>query len=291
MDIMIPMGVKDFYIVQKNIANVNKFFDYETIYLVANKNTFPFFKKSFLSKNRVVLVDENSMVPGLSFDSVKQAIDKKNLDDPYYGWYFQQFLKIAFARTQCAKEDYLIWDADTIPLRHIDFKQNGLYLFNLKPEYHVPYFDCIRKILGLEKVVKGSFITEHIVVNTAIMNEMLDKIESAGGTIFFEAIINSLEKSVKCGFSEYETYGTYIFSKYPQKVKERKLATFRHAGKLYSRGVSKKELAYLGTRFDTASFEAGHHPRNFHVVQDIMFRLKSKIFMARYALRLKRLSR
>lgn len=287
MDVVIPVGLKDFYIVQKNIANINKFFDYENIYVISDKNSFSFFEKTFLEKNRVVLIGENDVSPGLSFQSVKALIDKKGLVYPSYGWYFQQFLKILFARSKWAKNEYLIWDADTIPLRHIDFKENDVYLFNLKEEHHIPYFDSIKKILGLEKAVAKSFITEHIVVDVAIMKEMLDKIEQNCGETVWEAIINCQPQDVKFGFSEYETYGTYIYSTYPNKVKFRDLKTYRDAGCKYGRGISKRNLEKLGKEYDTASFEAGHHPRGIHAASDIFFRIKQKIFRLRLAKKIK----
>lgn len=48
---------------------------------------------------------------------------------------------MGFALTPFAKEEYLVWDADTIPLNHLNFKDVGAkYLFMPKTEHHDPIF-------------------------------------------------------------------------------------------------------------------------------------------------------
>lgn len=48
-----------------------------------------------------------------------------------YGWYLQQFIKIEFFRRFGIGERFLIWDADIVPLRPIDFfdSQGGPIFF------------------------------------------------------------------------------------------------------------------------------------------------------------------
>ena len=61
------------------------------------------------------LIDENTMVAGLSFSEVFGYLKKKGCDSVNkVGWYFQQFLKLAFALTSYCKGYYLTWDSDTL---------------------------------------------------------------------------------------------------------------------------------------------------------------------------------
>lgn len=54
------------------------------------------------------LLDENKLVDGLDFASVRKGV-KEHLGLNLTGWYFQQFLKMAFALTEYAKDEYLVW--------------------------------------------------------------------------------------------------------------------------------------------------------------------------------------
>ena len=100
----------------------------------------------------------------------------------------------------------------------IDFYKDGKTLFNLKEEYNKPYFNTMNKLLDIKnsKVVKGSFISEHMLFSKEIVLELLDRIESnkkIDGEYFFEKILFSINKNDlnKSGFSEYETYGEILF--------------------------------------------------------------------------------
>lgn len=57
---------------------------------------------------------------------------------------------------------YLIWDADTLPISHLEFDDDGRLLFTRKKEYHAEYFITIERLLGLQRVITFSFIAEHM---------------------------------------------------------------------------------------------------------------------------------
>ncbi len=282
MDVVIPIAKKDVHIGKKTIRHVRKNFDCETIFAISSRKTFRYFRPAFLQNMGVELLDEDELIQGLSFNNLKALINSKSLINPQYGWYFQQFLKLGFSRSKYAKAQYLIWDADTIPVRPITFCKDGKYFFNIKNEYHLPYFTCMERILNLKKKIDGSFISEHIVVDTVIMKEMLSKIESNNlvpGNYWFEKIINSLDTDVFCGFSEFETYGTYIHTYYPTLCKRRSLNTFREGGLLFGKGVTERELKYMAKKFDTISFEGGDKPitSSFKYLKDMLIRGRTRI--------------
>ncbi|GHT31135.1 hypothetical protein AGMMS49574_12370 [Bacteroidia bacterium] len=184
-----------------------------------------------------------------------------------YGWYLQQFLKMGFALSPYSKEQYLIWDADTFPLKPLHFYEKGKFIITPKTEYHTPYFKTTHAILGLDKMADYSFIAEHMIIDSNIMKQLIDAImqSKVPGATWYEKIINAIDvkdghEQAKFAFSEFETYGTFCLQYYPGIFETRSLNTFREAGKLYGRGVTRKQLISLSKQYDTASFEVRYSP-------------------------------
>jgi hypothetical protein len=266
MDVILLVGTRDCFIAKKTIRYIKQNLVTKNIYLITDIRNKKFFSEQFIQAYNIIIIDENNLVPGLSFDSVsslmKQCCEWKN-----YGWYLQQFLKIGFALSSYAKERYLIWDADTFPLRPLRFYENGKSIITAKSEYHIPYFKTIHKLLGINKIADYSFIAEHMVVDVSIMKEMIEVIMESNitGTTWYEKIINAFDvkeenELSKFAFSEFETYGTFCLKYYPDTFVVRNLKTFREAGKLYGRGVTQKQLQSLSEQYDTASFEVRYAP-------------------------------
>ena len=174
------------------------------------------------------------------------------------GWYFQQFLKLAFVRSCYAKEYYLIWDADTIPLNKLSFFEDGKILVNPKREYHAEYFETIYRLFGIHKSLDYSYISEHMMVKTSVVRQMLDDISPSDD--WWEHIIRKCDFSSKQAFSEFETIGTYCNARFPQLFQLRQLNTLRWGGAIWGRQVTNKELEWLRRDFDTVSFERGAKP-------------------------------
>ena len=117
----------------------------------------------------------------------------------------------------CQDEYYLIWDSDTIPVKKVSmFNNYGIPYLDVKTEYYKPYFITMKKIFpNLGKKYKYSFISEHMLIKTDMMKNLINKIEVNNnilGNIWYEKIINSIDinELPYQGFSEYETYGTFV---------------------------------------------------------------------------------
>ena len=89
------------------------------------------------------------------------------------GWYFQQFLTLAFALTSYCKGYYLTWDSDTLPISELHFFQDGQPLFTMKKEYHRPYFNTLQRLIGLDKTSSKSFIAEHMIFKPEFVCEII----------------------------------------------------------------------------------------------------------------------
>ena len=266
MDVIIPVSKGHVIQLQKALEFIKKNLPHDDIIIITNKDNFEF----FVANEDVRCVDENTILD-FGYSDIEHSIISRQGNAKRAGWYFQQFLKMGYARI-CRKAYYLVWDADTIPLKPIVFFDGDKMLFNMKEEHHAPYFDTIYKLLGNNmKLADQSFITEGMVIKTTIMKEVIDSIESSpvSGRWFYEKIINAIDENELnySGFSEYETYGTYLINNYPQLYEKRQLKTERHGMKKYGKLLDKQELNALD--YDTISFETWDKP--------LMTRIYSKL--------------
>lgn len=261
-DIIIPVAKKDISFVPRVIQYIRKNLpEADIVYIITNRTCFEYFNKKNIKRLGTVLIDENEMLPHLNF----RRINKILLDSDVHvraGWYFQQFLKMAFAKTQYARKYYLSWDADTLPLNHILFFEGGKPLFTKKNEYNKPYFDTLQKLLGLGKIADFSFIAEHMMFDRDIVIELLNKIEQCDviGSDWIDKILNACDDLENPCFSEFETYGTYVLSNYPDMYGYQKLNTFRAAGIIKGRHIDDYRLERMSLDLDTASFEVFDKP-------------------------------
>lgn len=267
MDIVICVAYKNCFFLKKNILFICENLSPENIYIITKVSNFSLFEGF---TGNVKLLDENKLVKGLNFNFVRNSL-KAHLGINLTGWYFQQFLKMGFALTSFAKGDYLVWDADTVPLNHLVFKDNtGHYLFMPKTEYHKPYFNTIDKLFDAPKKADYSFISEHMIFNVKIMRELIARIGQAKikgcpeNSLWFEKCIYAIQPGVLQGFSEFETYGTYCLNYYPNIFRLRKFRTFRRGGLIFGMMASFKEIDSLKDDLDTCSFELYDYPVSFH---------------------------
>jgi len=204
----------------------------------------------------VEVIAESDFVPTMTLEKLRE------LSVPGFpraaGWYFQQFLKLQFAFVEPAEDFYLIWDADTVPLRPMRFfDADGHMLLTRASEYHEPYFETYRRLFGAEPHREFSFISQHMLVQKSVARQMLkgieDRIEGAGNWAW--KIMRSLPHSGDNLFSEYETYGHYVKNNFPDRVRfiDRAWLRWQPPG---GQGVpSEGELRRLSQTYDYVAFE------------------------------------
>ena len=200
----------------------------------------------------------------LSFDEVKKSFLKQlssdsTIDASSAGWYYQQFLKMEFAN-HCDSEYYLCWDADTIPLKPIEmFSPDGKPYFDVKTEFQEQYFITINRLFGYGKVIEKSFVSEHMLFNKAFMLDLIADIEKAPfeGATFYEKILNAAgSDNINLGFSEFETYGTWVDMHHSSAYKLRDWKSFRNTNFFVDiSDITKEDIDWLSKDYDAASFE------------------------------------
>lgn len=272
-DALIIVTPKDYERVQSQYHRLVANLPARRIFFVGSEEVGELVKTSDLGE-KVGFMDENTILP---FDAVHkvmtQALESylqgRELPRGITGWYYQQFLKMQYAR-MCEDVYYLIWDGDTIPCGPFSMfhETSGIPFLDVKGEYHKEYFDTLSKLIpGMHKCIEKSFISEHMLMNCDIMKKILQEIEEnrdIPGTVFWEKVIYSIETDdlQSNSFSEFETYGTYVAMKYPKAYRLRNWHSFRYGGVFYNLDtISDSDYEWLKKDFFAISFEKGDFVR------------------------------
>lgn len=203
------------------------------------------------------VVPEDKFIPGLSMAALRE-LPVEGFPRAA-GWYFQQLLKLQFAFVAPEDDYYLIWDADTVPLRPMRFfDASGKMLLTKATEHHRPYFETYERLLGEPARREFSFITQHILVQKSVAREMFGRIEAhvPGSGNWAWKIMRSLPPHGLNLFSEYETYGHYVKNHYPDRVAFIERAWHRPATPSGGCAVpGERQLRQAAQSYDFAAYE------------------------------------
>ncbi|EJV2652404.1 hypothetical protein N6393_004046 [Vibrio vulnificus] len=230
IDIVTVCAGKDLENIESCIFALKNNISFNNIYVITNDVS-----RVPITDN-VVAINENDII------SEERIKNLKSIKFPYYqtrfGWYFQQFLKMEFARSSYCQGDYLIWDADTILLKKIHFSDGSKAIFTKGEEKLNPFYvENYKKLLKINKTFSFSLISQHLFVDRLVMITMLEEIERVyNGCDFCEAVLNTIEGDSPSLFSEYETYTNFYANlNKPYLIVERKW--FRHAAAICGFGA------------------------------------------------------
>ncbi len=168
--------------------------------------------KNFCIEKACIYIDETSFLP----------LNKKDINYVYKGidrsgWLFQQLLKLS-ADVISEEKFVLVADADTVFIRPQVFFAEDKILFDISDEYHEEYFKTYDKLTGLKAKNPVSFVSHHALFDTGRLKELKTLIENKHGLPWHKAIIDLADGSDISYFSEYETYGNFMYSNYPQEM-------------------------------------------------------------------------
>lgn len=234
-------------------------------------------KADIIRGDRISFIDENDILPiepvhKLMSEHMKDILKGQEMPRGVTGWYYQQFLKLQYARI-CEDDFYMTWDGDTVPCKPFTMfsKETGQPYMDLKREMHEEYFITMPLILPrLRKVIGRSFISEHMLFNKEIVKELLNDIEANEaneGEFFWEKIIHAIapERITKSAFSEFETYGTYVALKHVDDYRLRDWHSFRTCGDFFEPDkICDRDYAWLAKDFYAVSFEKWSTVREDH---------------------------
>lgn len=266
--LVVPTIKTDFLVFCKNIDIFKKFLPISHIYVVGDEEL----KGVVPIGDFFIFVNEKDLLP---INHLKQLFASRCMNLPKgqhgCGWYIQQFIKMIFA-TVCEEEYYLLWDSDTVPVKEIQvFDKDGVPFLDTKTEFFKSYFDTIGNLFpGLGKDYPRSFISEHMLIKSSIMKSLLNDITSNDrlvGDTPFEKIINTINivDLQKAGFSEFETFGTYVYSKFREEYRFRVWTSMRFGACFFNKGdfLEQDILDWLAVNYYAISFEKGDEESTF----------------------------
>lgn len=201
-----------------------------------------------------VLPESNYVAPISKLLDEKIPADRRGRK----GWYLQQFIKMAAALAAEKDQTVLIWDADTIPLKPLDFVDpTGRIRYYKGVEHHLPYFGLIEQLLGLRKAVDFSFIAQCFPLRGQWLAELRAELERKYDVPWYEAIIARIDFSQSSGFSEYETIGTYIAHHHPDEISFYDGPWWRYGNRLVGDVdlLTERKARSLSRHYDFMSFE------------------------------------
>jgi len=188
--------------------------------------------------------------------------DKKS----QFGWYLQQFIKLLAVQDNAPEDIVLIWDADTAPIHTLNFiDPNGKLMYYKSAENHLPYFETIQKLTGLNKKVAFSFIAQCFPVKVAWLNDLCASLEEKFHLPWVEAVLSQIDFEKPNSFSEYETLGTYISHRYADQVTYSDRPWWRFGNTLLNHVafLSPKKAQELSSQYDFISFEKWERPKPY----------------------------
>ncbi len=257
IQIIIPHISANNELLIKNIPLIKKNINPAEICILASQKTIDQLSKLIAKDDTLRFICEDDVIPGLTFESMKKFVVEYGIEENRTGWYFQQFLKLGWALRSDSSQWYASWDSDTFPLKTISFfNQDNKPVFNIKKEYKSSYFETIMSIWKLEKCVPYSFISEAMIFNKDIVKELLSEC-SNDISLFWKNIIKEASNSSdkQTGFSEFETYGTYVLTRYPDMYSTRKIKALRMGARAYGMNPTSADLWRASLNFETVSFE------------------------------------
>jgi hypothetical protein len=219
-DIAIIHGPSDDDILPHTITQIRKNVkDYRNIYIISHDSDIDLFDEDVFKGTKVI--DEKVFPFKISDVNTFIQTPKRN------GWYLQQLLKLyaSFVLEEML-DDYVVIDADTLFLREISFKSDDKYMFNMGDEYHIPYFEHMKRMHpSFEKMIRFSGISHHMIFNRKIVSEMMALVERHHNAPFWEVFLKEVvpEQRHGSGASEYEMYFNYMIKNHRDKVIPRKI--------------------------------------------------------------------
>ncbi|SIQ76603.1 MULTISPECIES: DUF6492 family protein [unclassified Paenibacillus] len=161
-------------------------------------------------------VDENTVLP-----LTKKDITYRSAKWDRSGWLFQQLLKLSGDKIVKA-EHFLVLDADTVLIRPHSFRSGGKTTFYTRSWSQPEYFRTYKKLMGRAPSAPRSLVTHYMLFEKSKLRELKRDIERRHGMSWHRAILKSIDRTKQFGFSEYETYGNFVYSRYPGSVQLRK---------------------------------------------------------------------
>jgi len=174
------------------------------------------------------------------------------------GWVVQQVLKNQFV-LKSTSPGVLVVDADTLLIEaRAWLDPKGVQLLTPTWEFHQPYYNFLSKLNISKTFPKFTFVPHHMVMQPDITRAMFLNLGWVNIERMVEHLITTPLESGLSPFSvDFELYGQYIFTNYPDKVRIEKWGNFSTSKGLLKEKVPYNQLiANFQNRFASLSFHS-----------------------------------
>ena len=219
----------------QTIAKIHEFYPDSKIFIITKKDDISLFHK--LGCPNLITIDEDTVVPNMTGKQFFEKYGKFEI----CGFYWQQILKLYSYCVPEIPNEYLLQCIDYIPLRHINYIEDGKYLFNSnkfelevhkRPYNNDHYLALTEDLLGKHDVIDTSLVTEHMVMNKKYAKEFLQYVENAKGKNLVEYCFYAWQNN-KMLMAEYSLYQNYMLIHHKDKCRVRTLKYLRNASDFY----------------------------------------------------------
>ena len=304
-DIVTACRLKDLKSLRLAIPRLQEFLPHRRFIVFTARENFSRFSSRLGSE--VEYIDENTVFDDMKLGKLRQESNLPGF--PYgAGWYFQQFLKLSYPQICPDIDRYLIWDADTVPLRSFSvFESDGKALLTpatpeaAKPPFgvfldsetalkmqkatkpHKPYFENYKTFFGHKPLNEMSFIAQQMPIHVPTLRALIGAIEKRfpGEESWAWKIIKNLKGTSANLFSEYEFYAHFALKNASEFHKIRTLSWSR-AGRLDMWSSPATKLSQWSKDFDYVALERWASPwrrrmiRIFHLLpESLRLRLRA----------------
>lgn len=211
IDVLIPAAAKDLDVLGYAIDGVRHNIKHPILnfYVVAAPSTAV---RNLCARKRCTFVNERDLVDidPSQIDLVVKGVNRSS-------WIYQQFLKWS-GDSMTGTPYYLVVDADTVFVRPQVFERKGRIIYNYSDEYYQPYFEMYRRLLDESVRFPASFTSHQMLFDRRILGELKGRIEALHGCGWREAILANLDRNEPSAFSDYDTYGQYVFLHHPANM-------------------------------------------------------------------------
>lgn len=211
IDVLIPAIEKDLATLPHVIDAVRKYVKHpirEIIIVAPRKQRI----LDLCTKKGCRFVHEDTVLP-----ITKKNIHYQSKKWDRSGWLYQQLLKLGGDKV-CSSKYYLVIDADTVLIRPHVFKMGNKTVFYCRNWSQNEYFKTYKKLMGKSRSSRSSFVTHYMLFKKSKVKQLKQAIESKHKRSWYSAIMKSMNKSKQFAFSEFETYGNFLYSSEPEKM-------------------------------------------------------------------------
>ncbi|WP_258000335.1 DUF6492 family protein [Bacillus sp. Marseille-P3661] len=211
IDILIPAIEKDQKTLPLVIDGVRKNIMHPIgdIYIVAPDNKRI---KYVCKKKECTFIDEKTVLP-ISKEIINYRTDKWDRS----GWMLQQLLKLS-GDVICSQNYFLVIDADTVLIRPHHFIREQKTIFFCRDWSHDQYFNTYETLLGYRAMAPRSFVAHYMLFEKELLYKLKNAIETKHDKSWYLAIIETISNRIKFAFSEFETYGNFVYKHYPDQL-------------------------------------------------------------------------